>query len=83
MIICRSNDTSIGQFLLLIAIHYHGNQLTTISEMVSNYLSIKVCSSRVSTNACVLVYIRLAFIHVCVALAERLLISIYCILNVM
>lgn len=38
----RSSDTSIGQFLLLIAIHYHGNQLTTISEMVSNYLNIKV-----------------------------------------
>jgi len=38
----RSNETSVGQFLLLIAIHYHCNQLSTISDMVASHLSIKV-----------------------------------------
>jgi len=46
----RSNDTSIGQFLLLIAIHYHGNQLSTISEMVASYLNIKVSSLKSSVD---------------------------------
>lgn len=40
----RSYETSVGQFLLLLAIHYHSNHLSTISEMVASHLSIKVCS---------------------------------------
>ncbi|XP_067943730.1 integrator complex subunit 2-like [Watersipora subatra] len=46
----QSSDTSMGQFLLLIAIYYHGNQLTTISDMVAAHLNIKPSAVKLSNT---------------------------------